>query len=158
MSCAQEEDLTAYVDGELSALREKQMALHLATCSSCQATEALLRRTVAQLAAMPAFEPSLGMRRRVLSRIDQSPGVLERVRAALAPAVLMPSLGLAAAAMVAVVIQQAANGQHKPGPLGAGQLELAANFELIQDIDVVGLDRPEDFEVVQHLQELEAEP
>jgi anti-sigma factor RsiW len=106
MSCAHEEDLTAYVDGELSALREKQMALHLTTCSGCRATEALLRRTVAQLEAMPAFEPSLGMRRQVLNRLDQSPGVLERLRGVLAPGVLMPSLGLAAAALVAVVVQQ----------------------------------------------------
>jgi hypothetical protein len=43
-------------------------------------------------------------------------------------------------------------------PLEPGQIELAANYDLVADYDVLGLDNPEDLEVVQRLQELEAEP
>ena len=160
MSCAFEEDLTAYVDGELSALRQHQLALHLGTCDDCRSTEALLRKTVAGLAALPAFEPSAQMRRAVLHRIDEAPSLAERFRAAVFPSVLMPALGLGAAAAVAVVLHSvsANRADHPTSPLEPGQIELAANYELVADYDVLGLDGPEDLEVVQHLQELEAEP
>jgi anti-sigma factor RsiW len=58
MSCAFEEDLTAYVDQELAPLKVRQLEGHLPTCESCQGTLALLRRTVSALEAMPAFSPS----------------------------------------------------------------------------------------------------
>jgi anti-sigma factor RsiW len=157
MSCAFEEDLTAYVDGELSALRERQLALHLTSCETCRPTEALLRKVVGGMATLPAFEPSPEMRRAVLHRIDEPPSFGERLRAAFIPSVLMPSLGLGAAALVAVVLHSA-SADHAPSPLEPGQIELAANFDLVADYDVLGLDSPEDLEVVQHLQELEAEP
>jgi anti-sigma factor RsiW len=157
MSCAFEEDLTAYVDGELSALRERQLALHLGTCDECRPTEALLRKTVAGLGTLPAFEPSAQMRRAVLHRIDEAPSLAERFRAAVFPSFLMPALGLGAAAAVAVVLHSV-SANRATSPLEPGQIELAANYELVTDYDVLGLDSPEDLEVVQHLQELEAEP
>ncbi|HEX4621314.1 MAG TPA: zf-HC2 domain-containing protein, partial [Myxococcaceae bacterium] len=126
MSCAFEEDLTAYVDGELPALRERQLALHLGTCDGCRSTEALLRKTVVGLAAMPAFEPSADMRRAVLHRIDEAPSLGERFRAALFPSVLMPALGLGAAAVVAVVLHSvnASSTDRSASPLEPGQIEL----------------------------------
>jgi anti-sigma factor RsiW len=157
MSCTFEEDLTAYVDGELSALRERQLSQHLSTCMTCRSTETLLRKVVARVAALPGFEPSPDMRRAVLHRIDEAPSFGERLRAALFPSVLMPSLGLGAAALVAVVLHSA-GANHAAQPLEPGQVELAANFDLVADYDVLGLDSPEDLDVVQHLQELEAEP
>ena len=39
-----------------------------------------------------------------------------------------------------------------------GWLELAANMEVIEDLDVLGVDRPGDLEVVEHLHELEGAP
>lgn len=161
MSCTFEEDLTAYVDRELSPQRHKQVEAHLETCGSCKATQALLQTTIAQLALLPAFEPSVGIRRSVLNRIDEPAGVMDRVRDFLRPAVLVPSFGLAAAGVVAVALS-VHHGHHRghgadllADPEG---IELAENMEVVEDLEVVGVTSAEDLEVVKHLQELEAMP
>ncbi|MFP2934653.1 anti-sigma factor family protein, partial [Pyxidicoccus sp. 3LG] len=48
MSCHYEEDLTAYVDGELPPARRAEVEAHLGTCAGCGATHALLRSAVAR--------------------------------------------------------------------------------------------------------------
>src|SRR5262249_60100922 len=90
---------------------------HLASCADCRATEALLRRTVTELAALPAFEPSVGLRRRVLAEVDALPRPWpERLRAWFRPALLAPTgVAMAAAVVVAVVA-----GQHGGPPRGQG--------------------------------------
>jgi anti-sigma factor RsiW len=158
MSCAFEEDLTAYLDGELPSLRAKQVESHLAGCADCRATEALLRKTVVQLKSMPAFAPSPSMRRAVMHRLDEAPGWRERLAALLSPEILMPSAGLAAAALVAAAINAASQHPSVPGAMNGDQIALAQNLDVISDYDVLGLERPEDLEVIQHLKELEAEP
>src|SRR5262249_8393761 len=70
MSCTVEDDLTAYLDGELSVVDAARVRTHLASCADCRATEMLLRRTLTELAALPAFEPSAGLRRRILSEVE----------------------------------------------------------------------------------------
>ena len=52
MSCPFEEDLTAYVDGELPPARRAEVEAHLGGCAGCQGTEALLRSTVARMAEL----------------------------------------------------------------------------------------------------------
>jgi anti-sigma factor RsiW len=154
MSCAFEEDLTAYIDGELPPARRSEVEAHLGTCQECQSTEALLRRTLSSMAALPEFKPSADTRRAVLTKIDALPPPLrERLLALLRPSVLVPSLGLAAAVGLAVVY----TGRDATGldVADAGALELAANMELVEDYDVVGLDSFEDLEVVENLHELE---
>jgi anti-sigma factor RsiW len=154
MSCAFEEELTAYIDGELPAPRRAEVETHLGTCSECRSTEALLRRTLTQMAALPEFKPSPDTRRAVLAKVDALPLPLrERLRALLRPAVLVPSLGLAAAVGLAIVY----SGHDSQGMdvTDAGALELAANLELVEDYDVVGLDNADDMEVIEHLHELE---
>lgn len=160
MGCAFEDDLTAYVDGELPATRMKEVEVHLTGCASCRATEGLLRRTVAQLAALPApaFEPTPRLRREVLARIDE-PTLWERLKGLLRPVVLVPSLGAVAAAAVLFVATR-----HRGEAVDINQLELASNLEvasnmeMLEDYDVLGVDSPDDLEVVQHLHELEATP
>lgn len=154
MSCAFEEDLTAYLDGELPAPRRAEVETHLGTCAECRSTEALLRRTLSQLEALPEFKPSPDTRRAVLAKVDALPPPLrERLKALLRPAVLVPSLGMAAAVGLAVIYSG-----HESRSLDvtdAGTLELAANLELVEDYDVVGLDSADDMEVIEHLHELE---
>ncbi len=154
MSCAFEEELTAYIDGELPPPRRAEVEAHLGTCADCRSTEALLRRTLAQLEALPEFKPSPDTRRAVLAKVDALPLPLrERLKALLRPSVLVPSLGMAAAVGLAVIYSG-----HESRSLDvtdAGTLELAANLELVEDYDVVGLDSAEDMEVIEHLHELE---
>jgi anti-sigma factor RsiW len=157
MSCAFEDDLTAYLDGELPPARRAEVEAHLGTCEECQRTQALLRRTLTSLAALPEFKPSAETRRAVLAKVDALPLPLrERLKALLRPAVLVPSMGLAAALGLAVIVS---NGR-EPQPLDvtdAGTLELAANLELVEDYDIVGLEGSEDMEVIEHLHELEVQ-
>src|SRR5262245_43046393 len=105
MSCTVEDELTAYVDGELSAVETARVRTHLTSCARCRSTEALLRRTVTELAALPAFEPSPGLRRRVLTLVESLPRPwTERFGRWLRPAVLAPAgVALATAMLVAIV-------------------------------------------------------
>ena len=154
MSCAFEEDMTAYIDGELAAPRRAELEAHLATCAECQSTEALLRRTLTHLAALPEFKPSLDTRRAVLARIDALPLPLsERLKALFRPGVLVPSLGLAA--VVGLAVLSSSREPQSVEVADASTLELAANLELVEDYDVVGLDSADDMEVIENLHELE---
>ncbi|XXF79433.1 zf-HC2 domain-containing protein [Myxococcaceae bacterium GXIMD 01537] len=156
MSCTFEDDLTAYVDGELPAARRAQVEAHLATCADCHATEALLRGTLEQLARLPEFVPSASMRREVLARVDALPPTLgERLRGLLRPAVLVPGAAVAGAALLA--LQVGGGTEPLPDVTEPGVLELAANMELAEDYDVAGLDSVDDLEVVAHLHELEVQ-
>jgi anti-sigma factor RsiW len=156
MSCTFEEDLTAYVDGELPPARRAEVETHLGTCAECRGTEALLRRTLTSLTALPEFMPSPDTRRAVLAKVDALPPPLrERLKALLRPSVLVPSLGLAAA--MGVVVLFAGQEQQGLDVSDAGALELAANLELVEDYDIVGLDSSEDLEVIENLHELEVQ-
>ncbi|RYZ34223.1 MAG: hypothetical protein EOO71_39720 [Myxococcaceae bacterium] len=156
MSCTYEEDLTAYVDGELPPPRRARMEAHLGTCADCQKTEQLLRVTVARMAELPAFTPSPSARREVLARLDALPPTWrERMASLLRPGVLVPSAGVAATAVLALLV--AGRGGVDGAALeelDAGALEVATNLELVEDYEVLGLDSSDDLEVVENLHEL----
>ncbi|WP_164007511.1 anti-sigma factor family protein [Pyxidicoccus trucidator] len=158
MSCGFEEDLTAYVDGELPPARRVEVEAHLGTCAGCRATHALLGNAVARLAELPAFEPSPHTRRAVLAKLDALPMPWwERLKVLLRPAVLVPSAGLAAA--LAVALLMAGPGVDAPPELAdPAVMELAANLEVAEDYELLGLDSAEDLEVVANLHELEEMP
>jgi len=164
MSCAFEEDLTAYLDRELPPLRVRQLEDHLPGCEGCAGTLELLRSAVRALEAMPAFAPSAQLRRDVLHRISAEPAPLwDRLRGLFRPQVLVPALSAAALLAVAVVATQVSRGRDggADGPLmvaDASELELLQNMDLVEDLDVLGLESPEDLEVVEHLDELEGQP
>ncbi len=152
MSCAVELDLTAYLDGELPTGRRQELESHLRECRSCQATAQLLERTVGKLASLPGFEASPSLRAAVLSQIAQQPSSLgDTLRQLWRPRLLVPSAGLAAAALLAVL-------SAGKGPRDAHERELGASLEMIEDYEVLGLTSIEDLEVVQHLHELEGRP
>lgn len=155
MSCHFEEDLTAYVDGELPAARLTELKAHLGGCAGCRATEALLRHTVARVAELPDFVPSPATRRQVLARLDALPVPWwQRLGALLRPAVLVPSVGLTVAVGLAVAV--VSPGTDTPEELeDPAMMELAANLELVEDYELLGLDDAEDLEVVASLHELE---
>jgi anti-sigma factor RsiW len=154
MSCPFEEELTAYVDGELPPARRAEVAEHLGSCAGCQGTEALLRRTVARMAELPELTPSPATRRAVMAKLDALPPTLgERLRGLLKPWVLVPAAGLAAVAGLA--LYTTAPREPALEVPDAGTLELAMNLEVVEDYDVVGLESGEDLEVIENLHELE---
>jgi len=157
MSCTVEDDLTAYLDGELSVVEAARVRTHLASCAECRATEMLLRRTLTELAALPAFEPSAGLRRRVLSEVEALPRPWrERLGSWFRPGLLAPVAGVAIAGAVALLVV-GTHGHRSSNPLARGtELAVAENYDLLTDYEVVGLS-PEDLEVVEHLDQLSKE-
>jgi anti-sigma factor RsiW len=152
MSCSVELDLTAYLDGELPTGNRQELESHLQECHSCQATAQLLERSVGKLASLPGFEPSRALRAAVLSQIAQQPSSFgDTLRQFWRPRLLVPSAGLAAAALLAVL-------SAGKGPREAHEHELGASLEMIEDYEVLGLTSTEDLETVQHLHELEGRP
>jgi anti-sigma factor RsiW len=156
MSCTISSELTAYLDGELPIFQVRQIEGHLANCRECRSTVQLLRRTVAQLAELPAFGLPTTIRRAVLSRIDeQARGSIEsRLKALWLPQVALPSLGLVLAAIIALVMPRGTGLQ----PHDVALFEVGANLEIAEDYEVLGLSNLDDLEVVQHLHELEGSP
>ena len=155
MSCTVEDQLTAYLDGELSVVEAARVRTHLTSCADCRATEALLRRTVTELAALPAFEPSAGLRRRVLAEVEALPRRWpERLREWFRPALLAPAGVAVATALVVTVVA----GRHVVAERAERRMELAVaeHYELLTDYEVVGLSG-DDLEVVEHLDELQKE-
>jgi hypothetical protein len=94
----------------------------------------------------------------VMAKLDALPVPWwERLGKWLRPAVLVPAAGLAAA--VGVALLMAGPGPDAPPELeDAAVMELAANLEVAEDYEVLGLDSAEDLEVVANLHELEATP
>jgi anti-sigma factor RsiW len=157
MSCKLQEELTAYVDGELSPAETSAVRLHLGTCADCRATEALLRRTVQTLEALPAFEPSLGLRRTVLNRVEAVPAPF---RQRLGRSLLVPwAAGLLTAGVLGLLWATHAAAPALPPELKDGTaLDVAMNYDVVANLDVLDLESPDDVEVVAHLQELEGRP
>src|SRR5262249_59288059 len=125
MSCTVENDLTAYLDGELSPEAANRVQAHLADCEECRATERMLSFTVSSLRTLPSFEPSRALRRRVLAEVEWPPAASwAGWRAWLRPGRLLPS-GAALAAAVAVAGVGAPPGAQGPalGPPGAAHIE-----------------------------------
>jgi anti-sigma factor RsiW len=145
------DDLTAYIDGELSAERTKEMEAALAADPSLRAMEQRLRSMVQAVEALPppVTESSAAMRRAVLNAVAE-PTFREKW---LRWPVLMPVAGLMAAAAVTLVVWPAE--EAAPAGLDEQNLLLAQNLEVVEDLDLVGLESPEDLDVVADLQDLE---
>lgn len=145
-------ELTAYIDGELSAEDTTALEAALAADPQLKALEAQLRRTVTLVEAMEAPATSQALRRGVLNAVD-TPTLGEKLAAWLTPARLVPAGAFAAAVLAVVVVV----GRNEGTPKDEEQLFLAQNMDVLEDLDVVGLDSPEDLDVVASLKELEVQ-
>lgn len=145
--------LTAYVDGELPEAEARALEARLAADPDLRALEQSLRRTVALVKALPAPEPSAGLRRRVLAAVE-APTWRERLSSLFSFPV---GVGAVAAAGLAAVLLM---GRPDAGPTLAGldgeALELAFDYEVLSDLEAVGLSGADDVEVVLRLDEVEA--
>lgn len=150
------EDLTALLDGELSAERRDEVQAHLSSCPACAAERDLLATALGRVAAVPPVEPGPDLRRKVLLALDQEAAPRTWgafLRGLLGARVLVPS-GVAVAAGLLLYVSG------RPVPeAGVDELEIAERLELLQDFDVVSAApagvNPEDLLVVAQLHELE---
>jgi anti-sigma factor RsiW len=150
-----EENLTAYLDGELPEAERKALEAALEADPALRATLAQLEGAVAAVKALPDPAASAALRRAVLAQVDGPQTLSERLKAFFTLPRLVPIGGLAAAAVLAVVVSQ--RGADKP-PADPEQLFVAQNMEMLEDLDLLGLEHPDDLEVVMRLDELEATP
>jgi anti-sigma factor RsiW len=149
-----EEELTAYIDGELSELDARRVAAALAADPKLAALEQQLRSTITAVEALPSPEPSQALRRAVLNGLDAKPTLGERLQGWLKPSRWVPVVGLAAAAAVVVVVTRPGEvpGLHDAD---AEQLYVASNMEVLEDLDLAGLETAEDLDVIAQLDTLE---
>ncbi len=147
------EELTAYIDGELDPETAKAVELELTANPKLKSLEQQLRRTVALMAQVPVLEPSRSLRRSVLSKVEV-PTLGERVRGFLTPGRLVPVGALAMAGLAALVVVRGRDVSSPVGPVESEeQLVLAQNMELVEDLDLVGLEKAGDLDVVAGLNE-----
>jgi anti-sigma factor RsiW len=146
-------ELTAYVDGELNEHDRREVEAALQRDPKLKALEAKLRQTVALMKTLPAPAPSASMKASVLGLLEEAP---PKTSWFTMPK-LVPMMALAAAAVIAVVLRGRAV-EVPPAFVEEDQVLLAQNMELVEDLDLVGLTSPEDLEVIEQLKELEANP
>ncbi|MBK7857784.1 MAG: hypothetical protein IPJ65_03985 [Archangiaceae bacterium] len=148
-------NLTAYIDNELSELEARRIEEALRLDPELAALEQKLRTAVKAVEALPAPAPATAaLRRAVLQRLDEKTA-LQRLRGFFTLPRLVPVAGLAAAAAITVVV--VGRPVDKPG-LDDETLFVAQNIEVLEDLDLIGLENPDDLDVVANLHELEVRP
>jgi anti-sigma factor RsiW len=144
------DELTAYIDGELSDEKRREVEAALAADPKLRAVEQQLRRSIAAVEAlpMPAMQSAPALRRAVLNAVGEPTWKEKWLRwPTLAP------LGVALAVAVVTVVVWPREG-NEPG-LDEEKLLLAQNLEVVEDLDLVDLSSADDLDVVAELHELE---
>lgn len=142
-----QEELTAYIDGELPPEKVRELEAALAKDPQLRSLEQRLRRSIDAVEALPLPQTSPALRRAVLAEIDK-PTFWERWLTL--PRLLPVGLALAAG-LTAVVLWP----REETPALDEEKLLLAQNLEVVEDLDLVDLGSAEDLDVVAQLHELE---
>ncbi|MFZ5438651.1 MAG: anti-sigma factor family protein [Myxococcota bacterium] len=148
------EDLTAYIDGELPEARVKELEAALKADPQLRALEQRLRASIAAVEALPAPQtaPSPALRRAVLAAVAEPTWKEKWLRWP----VLVPAMGVAVAAAVTLVVLP--RGGELEGGLDEEKLLLAQNLDVVEDLDLVGLESADDLDVIADLEQLEKTP
>jgi anti-sigma factor RsiW len=155
-----EAELTAYLDGALPPDARASVERHLAACARCRAERDRLAAAIALLARLPpAPAPSPTFEQRFQARLAAEGAGARAARGGgllgrLSPRWLVPSLAGAAAAAAVLVL--AGRGRPRDEAFLAEHLDLFESYEAVASVGAV--DRPEDVDVVAHLDELERAP
>jgi anti-sigma factor RsiW len=139
MSCTEppEEDLVAWLDGELAPADAARVAAHLRGCGVCRREAAALRESGAMLERLPTLEPPADFVSRVVAAArDSSSTVAETPRGRLH----LLRRSVAAAAVAAVLMVAAGVWWSSSGGdvLSAGEAEaIARDLALLSNLEVL---------------------
>jgi anti-sigma factor RsiW len=147
------DELTALLDGALAPREAARVEAHLAECPACRAERdrlaralALLRELPASPAPSPTFEARFYARLAAERSAEESPGVFQR----LAWRLVAPAL--AGAAATAGVFLYVGHQDRQRDAFVSEHLDLFESYEAVASVGA--LERPEDVQVVAHLDEL----
>jgi anti-sigma factor RsiW len=147
-------ELTAYIDGELSETERREVDVQLARDPKLRALETKLRATVTLMRRLEAPMPSAALKAGVMSQLDDS--AVHAKTSWLSLPKLVPLVAFAAAALMVVVLRGKQEGL--PAIVVDDQVLLAQNIELVEDLDLLGLGSVDDVDIIEQLKELEVQP
>jgi len=166
-----DEDLSAWIDGELAAPRRSAVEAHLASCRACTARVEELRAVDRALRSLP--EPAVGaaLRARLGDRLSgegaaaapamRMPAARRRLapaRRRLAPALLVLPTAAAAALALALLLRPSATPEGAAPPATIADAPAAGELEALDPevlAVVLELDTIEDLPVIANLELLE---
>lgn len=160
-----EENLSAYVDGELSGELTARVEAHVKMCGSCRRELEALRRTDAALDALGDLEPVSDFTERVLRRIVSEGGEKEvvsvdalrgrRRRAWRIAASVAAAACIALAVLVTLYLAGGgADPNVDPPETVMTELDMFAEMELLSDMDVI--ENLDALEALEQIDDLEA--
>ncbi len=159
-----DEDLSAWIDGELAALRRSAVEAHLASCRACTARVEELSAVDRALRSLP--EPAVGaaLRARLGDRLSgeraaAAPAMrMPPARRRLAPALLVLPTAAAAALALALLLRPAGPPEDVVPPATIADAPAAGELEALDPevlAVVLELDTIEDLPVIANLELLE---
>src|SRR5688500_11569272 len=74
-----QDNLSAYVDGEVTKSERLMVEGHLAECSACREKLSETMRVIAAVASLPRFEASPAYMRELRARLDRPDSLAERL-------------------------------------------------------------------------------
>jgi hypothetical protein len=125
MSCdVTQIQLTDYVKGELDRRVAEQIANHLPNCPTCRDAQAEIQKNFGLLHLLPAESPTPDVWSRIEASLDQEDATERPVRP-ISPAarLLIATISLAAAALLALTLGRLSNPVAQPAPANLARIE-----------------------------------
>lgn len=146
--CEYNPNLSAYIDGELSADDQESMARHIDSCDVCRNELSLLRETDMLLSGLDAVSPSESFDRDFWKKLEASTRPKRNWSLGNLFRLWQPYAAAALTAMVIVaVVFSGKPERYTPGP---NELIIATNFELFDEYDVIdNIDLLENWDVIE---------
>lgn len=149
-------ELTAYIDGEVSAELRAEIEAQLQRDPSLASAERRLRKTIELMKAVPESAPSATLKSAVMRQLDSGASV-SRLPVWWSARALVPMGAIAAAALVGIVVLQQPVQPQGATSVQEEELLVAQQMDEVEDLELVGIESADDLDVIEQLNELEVQ-